>query len=273
MHLRSQKLSLDQPNIMGILNITPDSFSDGGHYLNDKEAIKRAMQIQEEGAHLIDIGGESTRPGAQPLSWREEWKRIKKVLKILTKELEIPVSVDTYKTEVASEALEFGVEMINDISLASSDTLLQCVAESEAGYVLMHSRATPQNMMQHTHYSDVVSEVKKEIETALKKVLAFKINPIKICLDLGFGFAKSSEQNYKLFQSISEFTQMNFAWIIGLSRKSMLKEIVGQDQESLKLATIFANLLAYQKGARIFRVHDVKAHVEAFKVLEKLTEK
>lgn len=268
--LRTCQISLSSPKIMGILNITPDSFSDGGLYFNTKKAVARALQIQSEGADLIDIGAESTRPGAIPLGWKEEWTRMGPVLKILNQELSIPISVDTYKSEVALEALNLGVEVINDVSCAADPALLQAVAEANAAYILMHSRGTPQTMMNCTEYSELAIQVLQEMQTAIQKIIAAHISPAKICIDPGFGFAKTSEQNYQLLQSISQFTQLNYPVMIGVSKKRMLKEIVGGNAEDLKIATISANLLACQSGVKIFRVHDVQAHVTAFKVMQKL---
>lgn len=271
-HLRKSILDLDKPIFMGILNITPDSFSDGGLYFSEKAAMARALEIEAQGAHIIDVGAESTRPGSTPISAQEEWQRLKPVLVLLQKELNIPISVDTYKYEVASSALELGVEIINDISLASDKRLIQAVLDAKAAYVLMHNRGNSQNMMQYAQYNHFESEVIAEMQFAINVLLEFGIDQNKICLDPGFGFAKTSEQNYRLFKLISQLRKLNFPLMVALSKKRMLREIVGNVKSDLVEATIIANVLAYQMGANIFRIHDVKAHVNAFKVFKELTD-
>ena len=255
--LRTRSLDLNSPRIMGILNVTPDSFSDGGQYFSAKDAIARALQIEEEGADILDIGAESTRPGATLLSSEEEWERLGPVLKVLQNKLKIPISLDSYHGEVVQQALDYGVEIINDVSQAADPSLLKAVAESQAAYVLMHCRGTAQNMMQKAIYHDVVAEVRAELEASLQRVLACGISPQKICLDPGFGFSKTTEQNYQLFKNLRCIAIQTYPYLVGVSRKKMLREIVGKDVDLLKNASLIAAVLAVQAGASILRVHDV----------------
>jgi len=268
--LRNGSLVLDRPRIMGILNVTPDSFSDGGHYFDPGKAIDRGMEMVEEGADLIDIGGESTRPGAHPVVPQEEWKRIEPVLESLLAQSNTPLSVDTRQGEVARLALGMGVQIINDISGGQDPTLIESVVQHSAGYVLMHMRGEPQDMMERAQYGNVVEEVVQELQKSISRVLHYGMDPSNLCLDPGFGFAKTPEQNHRLFQGLADLTRMEFPLLVGLSRKRFLREVVGERRSPLVSASTLAAVLAYQKGARVFRVHDVAETVAAFKTFNVL---
>jgi len=268
--LRSQTIDLDAPKIMGILNVTPDSFSDGGLFLDPEAALERAWQIQEEGADFLDLGAESTRPGAQALPPDEEWRRLKPVLARLAKGLKIPISLDTKRVSTLNQALDFGVEVLNDVSCGKDQALVECAAQARLGYVLMHSRGEPDTMMQETKYRELVPEILAELSTARSRVLRWGIEPGKICIDPGFGFAKTPEQGFQLLQNLSQFLELGQPILVGLSRKRMLREIVGETPEALKAASIAGALLAVQNGASMVRVHDVLGTKAALRTLQKL---
>ncbi len=266
--LSRYKLSLDMPLVMGILNITPDSFSDGRKFFQPQQAIDRAFQIVKEGADIIDIGAESTRPGAQSVTPDEEWGRLKEVLPELCSNLKIPISLDTRHFEVARRGMECGVSIINDVSCARDSQLLQEVAKSGVGYVLMHSRGEPSHMMKEARYDQVEVEVLEELQSGLDRCFNHKINKEKICIDPGFGFAKTPQDSLRLFHHLSKFNGLDYPLLIGVSRKRMLREIVGDSEEGLKMASVAAALVAVQNGANILRVHDVRDTKIALKALQ-----
>lgn len=255
--LRSKTINLTRPHVMAILNVTPDSFSDGGLYLDPAKALDRAQEIQDQGADFLDIGAESTRPGAPAIPPREEWSRLEAALKLILPNVALPISIDTRHGEVAEHALEMGVDIINDISGGKDTRLLKVTAASQAGYILMHMRGVPENMMGLAHYDHVVTEVEKEMDRAYRKVQEAGISPARILRDPGFGFAKDPVQSFQLLHHLDRLIQPGEAWMVGLSRKRMLRELVGEDPELLQAATVSACLLAYQKGAMVFRVHEV----------------
>lgn len=270
--LRSKTVNLTRPHVMGILNVTPDSFSDGGLYLDPVKALDRAQEIQEQGADFLDIGAESTRPGALAVPPREEWNRLEAALKLILPKVNLPVSIDTRNGEVAERALEMGVDIINDISGGRDIHLLKVTATSQAGYILMHMRGVPGNMMDLAHYKNVVTEVGKEMGQAYRKVQEAGISPARILRDPGFGFAKDPAQSYQLLLHLDRLIRTGEAWMVGLSRKRMLRDLVGQDPELLQAATLSACLLAFQKGARVFRVHEVAptvAVLQSYAALDK----
>jgi dihydropteroate synthase len=269
--LRDQTLDLCIPRVMGILNVTPDSFSDGGRHLDPDAALDRAMQIQQEGADLIDIGGESTRPGAAAVSAEEEWKRLEPVLKSIQGKIRIPLSVDTRRGEVARRALEAGAQVINDVSGGRDPELLHTVAEAGSGYVLMHMRGEPSDMMAQTRYQDVLKEVQRELAISLQRAQDAGILIQKICVDPGFGFAKDSAQNFQLLQGLESFARWGCPLLVGISRKRMLRELVGEDPTALKQASVAAALTAVERGALIVRVHDVLETVEVIRTYGVLT--
>ncbi len=242
---------------MGILNLTPDSFSDGGKYLSPAAAVERAWRIAEEGADLLDIGAESTRPGALSVPPEEEWRRLEPVLSLLAKGFPIPVSVDTRRASVARRALELGAEVVNDVSGGRDPEMIPLVAAARCGYVLMHSRGEPSNMSEFARYQAVVEEVREELARSQIQALQGGLAAECLALDPGFGFAKNPEHNWTLLEGLEQITSLGAPLLVGLSRKRMLRERVGTDPEALLAAGLRAAETAIRKGARILRVHEV----------------
>ncbi len=260
------------PWIMGVLNITPDSFSDGGKYLDPGDALSRALQIAQEGADILDIGAESSRPGAVEIPVEKEWSRLEPVLKNLKGKLSIPISIDTRRGEVARRALDCGAAMINDVSGGADSGLLQIVSQSDCAYVLMHRRGNPGTMMELATYRDVVNEVKTELQKSLERALEFGIQRERICIDPGFGFSKLPVHNWEMLQRLEEFKSFGCPILVGMSRKRMLKEFAGEAPERLKAASVTAAVLAAERGASILRVHDVAATKAALQTLQNLSD-
>ncbi len=254
---------------MGILNVTPDSFSDGGKYLAPEAAAEHALRLEEEGAAILDVGAESTRPGAQAVSSGEEWTRLSPVLKRLASQIKIPISIDTRHAEVARRALDLGVEVINDISGGQDPEMLPLLAKSNCGYVLMHTRGEPATMQGLAQYRDLLGEVKGELRESMRCAFDQGIDPAKLCLDPGFGFAKTSEQNWKLLEHLEEITALGQPVLVGLSRKRMLRERYGSKFQALLEGGLQASALALAKGAKIFRTHEVAATRRYLQTLQK----
>lgn len=258
-------LSLDRPLIMGIVNITPDSFSDGGRHLMREAALAHARQLVAEGADILDIGGESTRPGATPVSVQEELDRVLPVVEAL-RGAPVPLSIDTCKPEVMRASLAAGALMINDINALQSKEALAAVAASDAAVCLMHKQGSPASMQVEPHYQDVMAEVKDFLLARMAAVQAAGIARERIVIDPGFGFGKTLAHNLTLLRQLDEFAALGVPVLAGLSRKSMLGAITGQDVGHRVHASVAAALLAVQRGASIVRVHDVQATVDALKV-------
>ena len=258
---------------MGVLNVTPDSFSDGGVHLEPRRALLRALEMEREGADFIDVGGESTRPGAKPVSASEELKRVLPVLRLLTKNVKIPISVDTYKYDVASAALDHGVVLINDISgLEHDKRLAKKIARHRAGVVLMHMRGTPQTMQTMTSYKNLIKDVTAGLKKAVASALAGGIDPRSIALDPGFGFAKTFEQNFEMLARLNEFAILKKPLLVGLSRKSFIGHALNLPQTERLYGSLGAASAAAIHGAHILRVHDVRAHREMIDILDRSQE-
>ncbi len=265
LHCGKFQLSLSRPLVMGIVNVTPDSFSDGGrHFLRDA-ALIHAQQLIEEGANILDIGGESTRPGALPVSVQEELDRVMPVIEGLRGAL-VPVSVDTCKPEVMHAALAAGASMVNDINALQQPEALAAVAASDAAVCLMHMKGSPQDMQEQPQYRDVVREVLQFLRARIAAADAAGIVRERIVADPGFGFGKTLVHNLALLRDLEVFNELGVPVLAGLSRKSMLGAITGQDVGHRVHASVAAALLAVQRGARIVRVHDVRATVDALKI-------
>ena len=262
---RTCRLELDRPRIMGILNITPDSFSDGGVYQLLDHAVARARQMADEGADLIDVGGESTRPGASPVSVQEELDRVLPVLEALTGEIGIPFSIDTNKSEVARAAVASGAEFINDISgLRFDPGMAAAVAESGVGLFAMHTRGRPDRMQANTGYDDLLGEVLDSLRKSLQIALCAGVAEDKIAIDPGIGFGKDLVGNLELLRRLAELTCLGRPILLGTSRKSFIGRILGQDEPRQRLAGSLATVaLGVAGGANIFRVHDVASSREA----------
>jgi dihydropteroate synthase len=249
---------------MGIVNVTPDSFSDAGVNFRAEDAIATARRMVEEGAAIVDVGGESTRPGAAPVSLDEELRRVEPVLEAVAGEL--PVSIDTAKAEVARRALELGAELVNDVTALRGDPgMAGVVAEAEAYVCLMHMQGEPRTMQANPTYDDVVAEVAAFLEERLQVAVAAGVSEDRICLDPGIGFGKSVEHNFELIRRLDELTALGRPLVVGLSRKSSLGRILGDPAATTGplSASIAAAVAAYERGATILRVHDVREHVEA----------
>lgn len=263
------KLDLSRPLIMGILNITPDSFSDGGRYLQGDSALRHAEAMVLQGADIVDVGGESTRPGAAHVSVQQELDRVMPVLEALLA-LGVPISVDTRKTEVMREALALGVDLVNDIGALEADGALEVVAASNAAVCLMHKQGEPGSMQQAPVYGDVVAEVAAYLRQRASLAQAAGIAPQRIMIDPGFGFGKTQDHNITLLQKLANLSLDGFPVLAGLSRKSMLGAITGNVPGERVHESVAAALLAIQRGAAVVRVHDVKPTRDAIKIMEKI---
>jgi dihydropteroate synthase len=261
------QLDLTRPNVMGIVNVTPDSFSDGGKYSSVERAVEHALQLIAEGADILDIGGESTRPGAAPVGLDEELRRVIPVIEALSKVTTVPLSIDTYKPEVMRAAIQAGADIVNDICALREDGALEIVANSNAGVCLMHMQGIPQTMQINPQYTDVVSEVKQFLADRVEACLTHGIASERITLDPGFGFGKTTAHNVALIQHLDSFVELGFPLLVGLSRKSVLGRIAGGDEQQRLHAGLAASVISVMKGAKIVRVHDVKATVDALKVV------
>jgi dihydropteroate synthase len=267
--LREGRVTLASPLLMGILNVTPDSFSDGGLHVEPQAALLRARRMVEEGAGMIDVGGESTRPGAVTVPASEETARVVPIIRMLKSELAVPVSVDTRKAEVARAALEAGAEVVNDVSALSDPDMARVVAESGAGLVLMHMRGTPATMQQSPFYLDVAAEVRAELGSALSAALEAGIRAERVVIDPGIGFAKNQEHNLRLLSRLADLRQLGRPLLLGVSRKAFIGQLLGGvDPARRAVGSAAACVLGLIAGARIFRVHDVGVAREALVVAE-----
>ncbi|MEQ1674519.1 MAG: dihydropteroate synthase [Candidatus Nitrotoga sp.] len=250
---------------MGIVNITPDSFSDGGQYLQHDAALSCAHQLIAEGADILDLGGESTRPGALAVSVQEELDRVIPVIEGL-RGAPIPLSIDTSKPEVMRAAIAAGASMVNDINALQNPEALAVVAASEVAVCLMHKQGTPQTMQRQPEYQNVVEEVQQFLRERITAVQAAGVSQQRIIVDPGFGFGKTLVHNLALLQQLKYFAGLGMPLLVGLSHKSMLGAITGQDVAHRVHASVAAALLAVERGANIVRVHDVQATADALKV-------
>jgi dihydropteroate synthase len=266
--LRGRTLVLDRPVVMGILNLTPDSFSDGGRFADPAAAVRRAREMAADGADLIDLGGESTRPGAPAVSADEEAARVLPVLRALRDSIELPLSVDTRKAAVAAQALAEGADAINDVSGLADPGMSAAVAPSGAGVVLMHMRGTPDTMQLLANYGDVVDDVAAELAEALARADAAGIARARVVLDPGIGFAKTAEQNLELIASLSVLERrLGRPVLLGPSRKAFIGALLGGAPAAERDAgTVGACVAGLARGARLFRVHDVRAARQALDV-------
>lgn len=255
--------------VMGILNVTPDSFSDGGKYINKDDAIGHGIKLAAEGSDIIDIGGESTRPGAEPLSLEDELNRVIPVIKELAKEVQIPISIDTYKSEVAREALDAGASIINDISgLKSDDKMAGIAAEYDVPVVVMHIKGTPRDMQINPHYDNMISEVRNSLAESVNIALNAGVDKNKIIVDPGIGFGKDLMDNFSLIKNLDYFRSLGHFILIGPSRKSFLWKTLDVSPDETIEATAAAVTACIMAGADIVRIHDVKEVMNAVKVAD-----
>jgi len=261
-------IDLSKPVLMGILNVTPDSFSDGGRFFDRGTAVRRLEELANEGADIIDVGGESTRPGSLAVSEEEELSRVLPVIEAAAG-LDVPISIDTTKSAVAEAALDAGAEIINDISgLRFDPQLARHAAGSGAGLVLMHIRGQPRTMQDDIHYDDLVGEIAGELGESLERALGAGCEPDRLVLDPGIGFGKTAEQNLVLINRLGRIADLGYPVLVGPSRKSFIGKMLGLDVSNRLEASVAACVVALLRGARIFRVHDVRPTRRALDMAE-----
>ncbi|WHP05474.1 MULTISPECIES: dihydropteroate synthase [Acinetobacter] len=259
-------LDLSQPQIMGILNVTPDSFSDGGQHHHKEQAVQRALQMVEEGASIIDIGGESTRPNASPVELEEEIQRVIPVVEALAK-YDVVISIDTSQPEVIRAAVKAGAHIWNDVRALTRPKALETAAELNIPVILMHMRGEPTNMNQLDQYTNVTEDVMYELQQRLDQALEMGIKKHNIILDPGFGFAKNAQQNFQLLNEFWKLNQMGYPILSGLSRKRFIGEALnGVPAQERAVGSVVGHLMSIQQGASIVRAHDVKATSDAINV-------
>ncbi len=261
--IRTGSLPLDDTVLMGIVNVTPDSFSDGGSFLDPDQAVAHARTLVESGAHLVDVGGESTRPGAEPVPEPEELRRVIPVVRELAAS-GVRVSIDTRKPKVAEAALEAGAVVINDVSGLADPAMRRLAAESGAGVVVMHMKGDPRTMQSQAVYTDVVAEVADFLRRRAEEAVADGVHPEAVCVDPGIGFGKTPEHNLRLLRDLPAIVELGYPVLVGTSRKSFLGVITGKENPADRdLATAVTVALAVERGAHAVRVHDVAAAREA----------
>ncbi len=254
---------------MGVLNVTPDSFSDGGNFLDPERAVNHAIRLEAEGAAIIDLGGESTRPGSQGISAEVEWERVGPVLEKLQGRIRIPISIDTAKFSVAERALDLGAAIINDVSgLRVEPRLAELAAGRRAGLILMHMRGTPATMQEPPYSEDIFAEVDSFFRSAVETATARGVEPSQIILDPGIGFGKNVEQNLQLINHLEKFREFDLPILIGASRKAFVGCIIDGEPTQRLFGSIGAAVIAALRGAHIVRVHDVRPTVEALRLAE-----
>jgi dihydropteroate synthase len=258
--VRGGTFDLGRPLILGVINVTPDSFSDGGAHLDAQIAVRRAEELCEEGADVVDIGAESTRPGAPPVPVDEEWRRLEPVLQRLQGSLPVPISVDTTKRDVAARALELGVAVINDVSgLRAEPEIGGLVADAGAGLIVMHMRGDPRTMQRDVEYEDLIGEIRASLAESLSVAELAGCDPSQIVVDPGIGFGKSPEGSLRLLARLGELNPLGRPILVGPSRKSFIGKVLKLSIEERLEATLAACVVAFERGARLFRVHDVRA--------------
>jgi dihydropteroate synthase len=268
---RDRTLTLGERTlVMGIVNVTPDSFSDGGMFLGTDDAVRHGARLVDEGADVLDVGGESTRPGADPVDLEEELRRVIPVIEGLTKARpEVPVSVDTRKPEVARAALEAGVRIVNDVTAGRDGAMLEAVADTDAGIVLMHMLGEPQTMQDDPRYDDVAAEVNEFLRERIEAAVFAGIAEERVCVDPGIGFGKNVEHNLALLRSVSALRLLGAAVMVGASRKRFIGVLTGADDPADRLeGSLAAAVLAASLGADVVRVHDVAPTVRALRVAD-----
>ncbi len=263
--LRTKTLEFERlPCLMGIVNVTPDSFSDGGKFCETSRAVEHGLRLASEGAGILDVGGESTRPYATPIELAEEIQRVIPVVRALREQTDVPISIDTSKADVAREAVAAGAEIINDISGLEGDSeMLHVARDTQAGVCAMHMQGTPQTMQDNPHYDDVVAEIQAYLQARRDALLAAEIDQERICLDPGIGFGKSHQHNLTLMAHCDQFHQLGQPLLVGHSRKGFLAHILGNKEADRTSATVGATLSLAALGIQVIRVHDVKPVMEA----------
>ena len=262
-------IQVPDPVLMGILNVTPDSFSDGGEFFGVKPAVVQAEKMLDEGAHIIDLGGESTRPGSDPVSPEEELRRVLPVVRgILESRPETKISIDTYRASTAETALDAGARVVNDVTALRGDLKMAgLVAERSCPVALMHMLGEPKSMQRDPRYEDVVREIRDFLVGRVEYALSAGVREENVILDPGIGFGKTLGHNLELLNGLNVFVELGFPVLVGASRKSFLEKILGSDAAGDRLfGTVATSVIAYERGATLFRVHDVRANKEALEV-------
>ncbi len=258
----------DVPRVMGVVNVTPDSFSDGGRFLDPGAAVDEALRQAADGASVLDLGGESTRPGATPVSPDEEWRRVRPVLDALRDRSPVPLSIDTRHPEVAARAIDAGADLVNDVEGLRSEEMRRVVARSGAAAVVMHLRGTPETMQANLEYSDLRGEVYRFLADATDEAVRSGIAPDRLLVDPGLGFGKSAEQSLELLTHTGEFRSLGYPVVVGASRKSFLGALLGSAAPAQRLeASLAAAVIAAERGAALVRAHDVGPTVRALQVV------
>ena len=257
--------SLDRPKVLGIVNVTADSFSDGGRFLDPAQAIAQGLRLRDEGADFVDVGGESTRPGSEPVALEEELRRVIPVVEALARQ-GVAVSIDTTKPAVMRAAIDAGCAVVNDVNAFRASGAIEAVAGAPAGLIVMHMQGTPATMQKAPCYDDVVAEVGAFLAGRARALEDAGVAPHRIALDPGFGFGKTVEHNKALFRAMPALAQLGYPLLAGLSRKKMLGDFTGRPVAERAAASVAAALLAVQNGASLVRVHDVKDTVDAIRV-------
>lgn len=259
----------DRVYTMGVVNVTPDSFSDGGRYFETSAAVDRALELVEAGADIIDVGGESTRPGADPVSASEELDRVVPVVRQIRRRSEAWISIDTYKSDVAAEAVDAGAQIVNDISgLGFDDQMADTVADLECGLVLMHTRDKPRTMQQNIDYRDLIEDIRHYFRRRLDRAERAGIDPERIALDPGIGFGKTVDHNYRLIRRLADFTEMGHPLLVGPSRKSFIGAVLDRPPDRRVWGTAATVAASIMTGADIVRVHDVEQLEDVVRVSE-----
>ena len=259
-------LDLSHAHVMGILNVTPDSFSDGGRYNTLEAALQRAIEMHSAGASLIDIGGESTRPGAAKVSVQQELDRVAPLVELIARECDVVVSVDTSTPEVITETARLGAGLINDVRALRREGALAAAAATSLPVCLMHMRGEPQTMQDEPHYDDVAAEVAAFLQTRVAACVQAGISTDRIILDPGFGFAKNTQHNYELFKRLPELLNLQYPLLVGVSRKSMVGHILNQPVDQRLYGSLALAVMALERGAKILRVHDVEQTMDVLKI-------
>jgi len=254
--------------IMGVLNVTPDSFSDGDQFLSRDKAVERGLQMAAEGAHIIDVGGESTRPGSQPITADEELRRVLPVIEDLHRKLDVTISIDTSKVEVARAAIEAGASVVNDVTGGRGDEqMLPLIAETKSGLIVMHMQGTPPTMQIQPRYADVVAEISEFFRQQYARAIGLNIDPMAIAFDPGIGFGKTLEHNLELLAQLERLRTQDRPLVVGVSRKSFLGKLIGSPEIRDRLVPgVALTAILRARGADVFRVHDVKENVYALRV-------
>ncbi len=264
----SIKNQLDTVQVMGILNVTPDSFSDGGQFTHFDSALKQVEQMIEQGVDIIDIGGESTRPGAVDVRVQDEIVRVIPLLKAIKSRFDINVSIDTSKAEVMSEAIIYGADMINDVRALQNEGCLEVVAQSNIAVCLMHMQGMPRSMQENPQYKDIIDDILEFFKQRINCCERSGINKERLVLDPGFGFGKTVAHNYEVLAKFTEFKALGLPLLAGISRKSMIGNLLNRDVNERLAGSLAAAIVAIQQGANIIRVHDVQESVDAIKILK-----